>query len=111
MKDVAEMYRLVVGWADISAQELNGLAERIYTLTRCFNVREGIRKKDDTLPPRFLYDPLPDGPGKGKVMGEKTFQRMLTEYYRLRGWDEETGIPTQETLERLELTDLIGDFG
>lgn len=109
MKDIAEMYRLVVGWEDISAQELGQLAERIYTLTRCFNGREGIRRKDDTLPPRLLYDPLPDGPGKGKIIGDATFNKMLAEYYHLRGWDPETGLPTQETLKRLELMDLAGD--
>jgi aldehyde:ferredoxin oxidoreductase len=111
LKDVAEMYRLVVGWEDISPQELSELAERIYTLTRCYNVREGIRRKDDNLPPRILYDPLPDGPGKGKVIGDKTLNRMLDEYYDLRGWDRKSGIPTPETLKRLDLTDIIGDLG
>ena len=107
MKDVAEMYRLVVGWGDISAQELTQLAERIYTLTRCYNIREGASRKDDTLPPRILYDPLPDGPGQGKVIGDETFNRMLDEYYSLRGWDSK-GIPTPETLDRLELTEIVG---
>jgi len=110
MKDVAQMYRLVVGWEDVSVPELSQLAERIYTLTRCFNVREGIRRKDDTLPPRLLYEPLPDGPGKGKIIGDETFNQMLSEYYHLRGWDPQTGIPTRETLKRLELLDLLSDW-
>jgi aldehyde:ferredoxin oxidoreductase len=107
MKDIAEMYRLVVGWEDISAPELTQLAERIYTLTRCYNVREGVDRKDDTLPPRILHDPLPDGPGQGKVIGDETFNRMLDEYYVLRGWDS-NGIPTPETLDRLGLTGIVG---
>ncbi len=110
MKDVAEMYRLVVGWNDMTAQELNELSERIYTLTRCYNVREGVRRKDDTLPPRILYEPLPDGPGKGKIIGDATFNRMLDEYYDLRGWDRKSGIPTPETLTRLDLADIAGSI-
>ena len=108
MKDVAEMYRLVVGWEDITPQELSLIADRIYTLTRCYNVREGIRRQDDTLPPRILYDPLPDGPGKGKVIGDANLNRMLDEYYELRGWDKETGIPKPETIQRLDLADIVG---
>lgn len=108
MKDVAEMYRLVVGWEDVSPQELSLIADRIYTLTRCYNVREGIRRQDDTLPPRILYDPLPDGPGKGKVIGDANLNRMLDEYYELRGWDKETGIPKPETIRRLDLADIVG---
>ena len=107
LKDVAEMYRLVVGWQDISVQELTLLAERIYTLTRCYNVREGVSRSDDTLPPRILYDALPDGPGQGKIIGDSTFNRMLDEYYQLRGWDPKTGIPTVATLQRLELADIV----
>jgi aldehyde:ferredoxin oxidoreductase len=107
MKDIAEMYRLVVGWEDVSVPELNQLAERIYTLTRCYNVREGMDRKDDTLPPRILHDPLPDGPGQGKIIGDETFNKMLDEYYVLRGWDS-NGIPTPETLDRLGLKDIVG---
>jgi len=110
MKDVADMYRMVVGWEDISAQELSTLAERVYTLTRCYNVREGTRRKDDTLPPRFLHDPLPDGPGKGKIMGDDTLNRMLDEYYDLRGWDRRTGVPTPETIRRLDLEEIVGSL-
>lgn len=110
LKDVAEMYRLVVGWEDMTPQELSTLAERVFTLTRCYNVREGVRREDDTLPHRLLYDPLPDGPGKGKIIGDATLNRMLDEYYQLRGWDQKTGIPTSQTLKRLDLTEIIGSL-
>ena len=90
---------------------LAALAERVYTLTRCYNVREGVRRKDDNLPPRFLYESLPDGPGKGKIIGDETLKRMLDEYYDLRGWDRRTGIPTPETIQRLGLQEIIGSLG
>jgi aldehyde:ferredoxin oxidoreductase len=73
--------------------------ERIFNLERLFNFRAGLTAKDDTLPPRMLKEPMPDGPAKGKVV---ELDRMLPEYYKLRGWDE-NGVPTQEKLEELGL--------
>jgi len=110
MNDVVNMYRLVVGWEDITPEELTQLAGRIYTLTRCYNVREGIRRKDDTLPKRIIYEPLPDGPGRDKIMGNETFNRMLDEYYEIRGWDKQIGVPTEATIKSLELMDIVGSF-
>ena len=76
--------------------------ERIWNLTRLFNVREGVTRKDDNLPARFIEEPLPDGVAKGQVITEKVLGDMLNEYYALRGWDED-GIPTKEKLKELEL--------
>ncbi len=80
-------------------------AERIVTLRRMFNVREGLRRKDDTLPERFLREPMPTGPARGNVC---RLDEMLDDYYRARGCDPETGVPTDETLRRLGLGDLAG---
>lgn len=79
------------------------LADRIETLIRMFNNREGFSRKDDTLPHRILYEPLPDGPPKGQCIGDKNLTKMLDEYYSARGWDNE-GNPTSETIERLGLS-------
>ena len=43
----------------------------------------------------------------GNKLDKSKFTEMLKEYYRLRGWDEETGIPTAETLETLGLADTV----
>ncbi|RLI41614.1 aldehyde:ferredoxin oxidoreductase, partial [Candidatus Bathyarchaeota archaeon] len=80
--------------------------ERIWNLIRAFNVREGIGRKEDTLPLRIFEDPLPSGIAKGKVLPKEHFEKMLKEYYVLRGWDPETGIPTYEKLKELELEDV-----
>jgi hypothetical protein len=57
--------------------------------TRRFNLREGITAKDDTLPKRFFDEPL----GKDeKTIRREDLQKMLQDYYALRGWDSE-GIP------------------
>ncbi|HID91091.1 TPA: hypothetical protein EYP44_03925 [Candidatus Bathyarchaeota archaeon] len=72
----------------------------MYNLERCFNVREGIRRRDDTLPQRLLREPVPVGPARGAVC---PLEPMLDEYYGLRGWDKKTGAPTPERLRRLGL--------
>jgi len=76
------------------------VGERIYNLERLFNLKAGLTAKDDTLPRRMLEDPMPSGPGKGKVIH---LDKMLPEYYRLRGWDEK-GVPTEEKLKALGIS-------
>ncbi len=70
--------------------------ERIYNLTRQFNVREGFSRKEDCLPPR-LTETRED---TGWRIAPEDFERLLDEYYGLRGWDKQ-GRPTKVTLQRL----------
>jgi aldehyde:ferredoxin oxidoreductase len=100
-EDYGRYFEAVTG-QPISQDELPVMADRIETLIRMFNVREGFDRKNDVLPHRTLNEPLPDGPAKGQYIGEANFNRMLDEYYDLRGWDR-TGIPTEETLKRYGL--------
>ena len=88
---------------DISITDLIRIGERIYNLERLFNIREGFSRKDDTLPERFLKEPLKKGPSKEKIV---PLERMLKEYYKVRGWDE-NGIPTNDLLNKLSLSNLI----
>ncbi len=60
--------------------------------------------KDDDNPPRF-YEPLPEGPYKGKTTDKKLVDQKLQAYFETLGWDEH-GIPMRDTLKRLDLTDL-----
>jgi aldehyde:ferredoxin oxidoreductase len=87
---------------DYSTGDLIRAGERVWTLERLYNLREGFTAIDDTLPPRLLEEPVPGGPSQGWV---SHLAPMLAEYYRARGWDDE-GVPTQEKLEELELTGL-----
>ncbi len=73
--------------------------ERTWTLERMFNLAAGLTAADDTLPPRMLNEPAPSGSAEGKV---SELDKMLPEYYSLRGWTE-GGQPTNETLARLGL--------
>ncbi len=97
---VAQAVALVTGW-DITLEELVTAGERIHNLCRMFNVREGIRRADDTVPAR-LGEPLPEGAAAGETFSAEDLAKLLEEYYALRGWDE-NGVPTPETLARLGL--------
>jgi aldehyde:ferredoxin oxidoreductase len=85
--------------ASFSKGDFLKIAERIETLIRMFNNREGFTRKDDTLPYRTLNEPLPDGPAKGQCIGEENLNKMIDEYYALRGWDA-SGTPTEATLKK-----------
>jgi len=87
---------------NLTAEEYLKTGERIWNLTRLFNVREGLTRKDDDLPARFIEEPLSDGVAKGQVVTEKMLDKMLDDYYALREWDKR-GIPTKEKLKELEL--------
>ncbi|MFW9910433.1 MAG: aldehyde ferredoxin oxidoreductase family protein [Candidatus Thorarchaeota archaeon] len=82
-------------------------AERINHLRRAYNHRLGITRKDETLPPRLLKDPMPTGPSKG---GLPDLDIMLDEYYDFRGCDRRTGFPKEEKLVELELGDVALDL-
>jgi aldehyde:ferredoxin oxidoreductase len=94
-----------IGW-DLSEEDLSRIGERVYTLTRLFNAREGFGRRDDTLPWRFHYEPIPDGPRKGALIDPQAFTMMLDRYYLARGWDPASGNPTEKTLSDLGLLDL-----
>ncbi len=83
--------------------------ERLINMERAYIVREGIRREDDTLPNRFLEEPL--GEESGESAGSIVeLEPMLDEYYRAHGWDPENGIPTREKLSELGLDFVIEDF-
>jgi len=86
----------------MTPKELRTIGERIYTLERMMLAKDGISRKDDTLPKRYFDEPIPEGPARGEVILREKFDQMLDEYYRLHRWDK-NGIPRKETLKRLGL--------
>ena len=76
------------------------VGERIFNLERMFNMREGLSSKDDVFPKRITDEPLPSGPSAGQVFEVET---LLKDYYKVRGWDLKTGIPTVAKLKELGL--------
>jgi len=83
-------------------EELERVGERIVNLERLFNVREGVRRRDDVLPWKVMHEPIPDGPSAGMYCPPDELSAMLDEYYRLRGWDAH-GVPTRSRLASLDL--------
>ncbi len=100
-ENFSKMLNFVTGW-DTTAEELEEAGERICNLERAFQVREGVDRTRDMLPHRVMHEPIPDGPHKGMYCPPDELEKMKDEYYSLRGWDE-NGIPTEETLNRLDL--------
>lgn len=102
-KDMLRQLLSVITGIEWSEDEYLKVGERIYNLERAFNCREGFSQEDDILPDRFFDEPLTVGPGKGAVLNREEFKKMLTDYYRERGWDEKTGKPTTSKLKNLGL--------
>lgn len=95
---IMELLNAATG-AGYDLEELVRAGERIFNAERLFMVKAGLSREDDTLPPRILREPLPDGPGQGSVCH---LEEMLDPYYQVRGWDQ-NGIPTHEKLRELGL--------
>lgn len=101
--EFSKLIRLATGM-EFSKSQLMEIGERIYTLERLFNLREGFTRKDDALPERYFKEPTPIGLpiAKGKKIDRQQFDRMLDEYYALHDWDRD-GVPKKATLEKLRL--------
>jgi len=95
----------ITEYGDVGEVRLS--AERICNLRKAFNAREGLTRKDDTLPERFLREPMPSGPGAGHVC---QLDPMLDEYYEARGWDKGSGLPVRKTLMRVGLDSVADDL-
>jgi aldehyde:ferredoxin oxidoreductase len=98
--DYAEAISALTGW-DFTAEELMTVAERAWNLTRLFNVREGFKRRDDTLPERLFTESSTMGPSKDQLVDREAFERMLDEYYEGAGWDLKTGKPLEAKLKDL----------
>ena len=91
---------------DIDETEITKIAKRIVALVRAYNVRTGIKRKDDTVP-KIFFQRIPRPPMK--KLDPNIFNKWIDKYYELRGWNSE-GIPTKEILEELDLDYVKGDL-
>lgn len=86
---------------DMTFWELMMAGERKITMMRLLNLRRGFSDKDDKLPEK-MFQPLYDGPSKGRSVNKEDFERMKAQYYGFLGWDEH-GIPLDGKLAELGL--------
>jgi aldehyde:ferredoxin oxidoreductase len=109
MAELADVITVVTG-EETTAKDLLTFGARRLNLLRAFNAREGITRERDTLPKR-LFEPLAGGPTDGQSVDRIKFDAALEMYYEMAGWDAETGNPTRETLENLELGWVADEIG
>jgi len=98
---------------EMTWKDLNVVADRIYTLIRCFWVREfgeNWGREMDVPPARWFEEPLTKGPMKGAKLDRAKYDVMLSKYYGKRGWDGR-GIPIKTTLKKLGLEDVVKQLG
>ena len=114
---------------EIDEKELRLMGERIFNMQRVIQIKQGWNGREgDRIMDYFFTEPLKKGevffnpdammPGPdeklisrlGSVLDRDQFEEMKSEYYRLRGWDVNTGIPTGARLHELGLADVVLDM-
>jgi aldehyde:ferredoxin oxidoreductase len=110
LPEMAELYSSATG-IERSADDLKTIAMRQLNLEKAFNLRHtNLARKDDMLPPRDLYEPVPTGSIAGWKIDVDKWNVMLDEYYEIHGWDPRTSYPRRETLDRLGLGYVADDL-
>ncbi len=87
-------------WTD---EEFSKAGERIFTLEKMFNYRDGFRREDDSIPEKFFSHKFTFGDHAGAIVDRDKFNENIDKYYETRGWDLESSKPTVETLKSLDL--------
>lgn len=95
-----ELVRSATGW-NTSAFELAKLGERVGTMARVYNLREGLTRRDDSLPAR-LMEPFASGPLAGVSIDASSFNQAVGHFYKAMGWTED-GVPTTFKLHELAI--------
>lgn len=112
-----DLIKAATGWSDFSDEDMQLVGAREYALSRLFEVhirqlKDPKEEWDKQVPPRWFFDPLPTGPEKGAVAYEGKpdvlFNEALPAYWKERGWTEDKGIPTLDTLKKLGIDDVAG---
>jgi aldehyde:ferredoxin oxidoreductase len=114
-----DLLKAATGWNDFTDDDFVKLGAREYALNRLFDIHtqkltDPKKEWDSQFPYRWFHDPLPNGVAKGKMAydGDVSafFDVDLPAYWKLRGWTEDKGIPTLETLKDLGIDDIAGDI-
>jgi aldehyde:ferredoxin oxidoreductase len=117
---------------NLDEKEYYRTGERIFNLQRAIQCREGrTGRKDDKINEFNFTEPIEGDPGffdvfnpemmlpglggelvsrKGSVVERDKFEKMMDEYYTIRGWDVATGLQKKETLESLGLPEIIPEL-
>lgn len=104
---MVEIVNAATGWG-MSLWSLMKASERAFNLARAFNVREGFKREEDVLPPRF-FEELESGSRKGQRIKKEEFDKAVKLFYEIAGWDEE-GRPTPGKLYELGLDYVVAEL-
>lgn len=105
---LVKLYTLVTG-IPITVEEMQKAGERIYTLEKAFNVREGETRKNLYPSHRILHEPIANGKLKGVRLTKEEFDMELDAYFKAREWTSE-GVPQRQKLVSLGLGDVARDL-
>jgi aldehyde:ferredoxin oxidoreductase len=100
-----KLLNILTDW-DLEIEDLYRMGERIYNTSRIFIVREGMGRKDDSIPKKLFNVPVRSGASKGHIIPEEEFNRAIDEYYSIRKWDK-NGVPTREKLVELGIDSFL----
>jgi aldehyde:ferredoxin oxidoreductase len=101
-EEIVQIVNAVTGW-ETTAFELMKTGQRILTMARVFNIREGFTVADDWLPPR-MFQPQTSGPLSNTAVDKEGLKTARSLYYAMMGWDRATGVPTADTLGELDIS-------
>jgi aldehyde:ferredoxin oxidoreductase len=101
-KLLTDLYQAVTG-LETDLEGIRKGADRVWTLLRLANLREGFSRSDDCLPRQWFEEPGFKDYVTGQPARAEDAERMIEDYYEEQGWDPKTGVPTRECLEGLGL--------
>jgi aldehyde:ferredoxin oxidoreductase len=104
-KQLADLVSGVSG-EEYGIRDMITAGARTNTLARLFNLREGFTEQDDRIPRRVMKA-FTEGPIAGNEITEENFEWAKQRFYEMMGWDVQTGVPTEECLQQLGITDLL----
>jgi aldehyde:ferredoxin oxidoreductase len=112
LEDLPPLIEAATGIA-FTQEELEQCADRTRIIQRSFSHMLGLDRKDDYPPEHTFESPikvLVEGKNMERVLKKEHYDEALSEFYRISGYDEKTGIPTRETLEKLGLGKIARDL-
>ena len=103
----AKLLAAVTG-LEMDEAALDGLGEAVINLERAISIREGRTTEDDLGVTASLVNA--GDWTRGIKLDLQRYKGLLKKYYLERGWDPKTGIPTNQKLQALGLSDVIDDL-
>jgi aldehyde:ferredoxin oxidoreductase len=106
---IANLINATTGW-DFEYGDIDLIGERAHTIKKAFNIREGWKRSDDTLPYRWMNEPMTKGPSAGHFTSSEELEYMKDLYYKAKGWDNDGMIP-KDKLTALGMPDVAEQIG